>query len=82
MVIYPNPANDIANVNFSIAENADVVIEVVSLVGQKVVSVNKGNLAAGNYIHQLDVQNLNAGIYLVNVIANGAVNTLRVTVSK
>lgn len=82
MVIYPNPANDIANVNFSIAENADVVIEVVSLVGQKVVSVNKGNLAAGNYIHQLDVQNLNAGIYLVNVIANGAVNTMRVTVSK
>lgn len=82
MNIYPNPANDIANVNFSIAENADVVIEVVSLVGQKVVSVNKGNLAAGNYIHQLDVQNLNAGIYLVNVIANGAVNTMRVTVSK
>jgi thiol-disulfide isomerase/thioredoxin len=82
MNIYPNPANDVANVNFSISENADVVIEVVSLVGQKVVSINKGNLSAGNYIHQLEVENLNAGIYLVNVIANGAVSTMRVTVSK
>ncbi len=80
--VYPNPVNDIANVTFSVAQNADVVIEVVSLVGQKVISINKGNLPAGNHIHQLDVENLGAGIYLVNVIANGNVSSMRVTVSK
>lgn len=80
--VYPNPANNIANVNFSITESADVLIEVINLTGAKVASFNKGNLAAGNYNHQLEVNNFAAGVYMVNVVANGQVNTMRVTVEK
>lgn len=80
--IYPNPANSVANINFAIAQSADVMIDVINMTGAKVASINKGNLAAGSYIHQLDVNNFAAGVYMVNVVANGQVNTMRVTVEK
>lgn len=82
MNIYPNPANNVANINFAIAQNADVMIDVINMTGAKVATINKGNLAAGSYIHQLDVNNFAAGVYMVNVVANGQVNTMRVTVEK
>ncbi|MEZ4800475.1 MAG: T9SS type A sorting domain-containing protein [Flavobacteriales bacterium] len=80
--IYPNPANGIANISYGITESATVSIDVFNLVGEKVMTFNKGTMAAGNYIQQVDFSTLSAGMYMVNFTANGVSNTMRVTVAK
>jgi hypothetical protein len=79
---YPNPTSDLTTVAYSIKESANVTFDVINLVGEKVMSINKGNVAAGNYTQQIDFSNLSAGVYMLNVTSNGSVSTLRVTVAK
>ena len=80
--VYPNPANSITNVNYTLASEAVVTIEVVNMLGERVVSMNKGTQQAGTYNNQIDFSNLNAGIYMVNFNVDGVVSTTRLTVAK
>jgi hypothetical protein len=77
---YPNPTSDLTTVAYSIKESANVTFDVINLVGEKVMSINKGNVAAGNYTQQIDFSTLSAGVYMLNVTINGTANTVRVTV--
>jgi hypothetical protein len=79
---YPNPTSDLTTVAYSIKESANVTFDVLNLMGEKVMSINKGNVAAGNYTQQIDFSTLSAGVYMLNVTSNGSVSTLRVTVAK
>ena len=65
--LYPNPVKDIAKVSVTLKQSANVTIEVTSLVGQQVMSMNKGNMSAGAQIFNLDVNNLSSGVYFVTV---------------
>lgn len=78
--VYPNPANDIVYINLKgiTAENSS--IELYSAVGELVVSHNV-NSASGN-IAQLETADLNAGLYLVKVLAEGKVYTKSVVITK
>ena len=80
--VYPNPATTITNVNYTLASEAVVTIEVVNMLGERVVSMNKGTQQAGTYNNQIDFSNLNAGIYMVNFNVDGVVSTPRLTVAK
>jgi hypothetical protein len=80
--VYPNPANSITNVNYTLASEAVVTIEVINMLGERVVSMNKGTQQAGTYNNQIDFSNLNAGIYMVNFNVDGVVSTTRLTVAK
>jgi hypothetical protein len=80
--VYPNPATTITNVNYTLASEAVVTIEVVNMLGERVVSMNKGTQQAGTYNNQIDFSNLNAGIYMVNFNVDGVVSTTRLTVAK
>jgi hypothetical protein len=80
--VYPNPATSITNVNYTLASEAVVTIEVINMLGERVVSMNKGTQQAGTYNNQIDFSNLNAGIYMVNFNVDGVVSTTRLTVAK
>ena len=59
VVIYPNPTNNILNLK----SNDDVVLEEVSIYdlrGKKLLSINKN-------LNQLNLENLNSGIYILNI---------------
>jgi len=78
--VYPNPANDFLNVAYAIENNAVVAIDVVNMIGERVISQYVGSQASGNYSTRVDVSDLAAGIYMVNVTINGTTNVTRVTV--
>jgi flagellar hook assembly protein FlgD len=80
--VYPNPTSSMTNVNYTLASEATVTIEVVNMLGERVVSVNKGTQQAGTYNNQIDFSNLNAGIYMINFNVDGVVSTTRLTVAK
>lgn len=78
---YPNPTNDIANVKFNLTENADVAVELVNALGQTVAVQNLGSVN-GEQVVRFNTNDLQAGIYLINVNVNGVISTKRLSVTK
>jgi PKD repeat protein len=66
--IYPNPAADNTNLEFSIAEDAMVNIEVKDALGKTVYTQNNVKLTAGKQSISLPTQSLASGLY--HVVAN------------
>lgn len=80
--IYPSPAKGVANISYELKNNSDVTLEVYDIVGNKVAVVENLAKQAGAYQTQFNVQQLNAGIYLVKLNAEGHVSTTRIVIEK
>lgn len=67
--IYPNPSNDVINIDFLVNEDCFVNLYIFSLNGGLVVQLENSNLSSGNYHYQWDGCNndgskLKSGLYL------------------
>jgi len=78
--VYPNPVKDIAKVTLTLSQAANVTISVTNLVGQQVMSLNKGNMSAGKQQFNLDANNLATGVYFVSATVNGQKFTQKLVV--
>jgi len=77
--VYPNPVENVAWVDLSLAGNEEVRLDVVNLLGQRVMSQDLGTMSAGNNRMQLDLGGVQSGIYLVTLTAGDTISTMRVT---
>jgi len=68
--IYPNPAQDMVRVPYKLPAGASAVLEVRTLLGQRVASLS---LAGGQGEALLPVAGLPAGVYLCSVVVEGQV---------
>lgn len=75
MIIYPNPAQDVLNVHVNGGYNIESV-EMVDISGK---TVHRSLTNATNR-HQLNIQNLNDGMYVLRVITDGGVVSQKVSV--
>lgn len=80
--IYPNPANNEVNVSFRLKEAADVTIRVRDLAGRVVTEAAEGMLSEGGHKSTLALNSLNAGMYFVELSANGAVASQKLVITK
>lgn len=80
MNVYPNPATDIINLNINSEMSGEMHISILNEVGQPML-VQKWNCVAGNQIKQMDVSNLSAGIYLVQIELNGHLLTRKMVIN-
>jgi hypothetical protein len=71
--VFPNPASTTLNINATLNQTSDVVIELVNSIGAKVLSVNAGRTDAVN--ETMDVRNLSKGVYHLRLLVNGSVST-------
>jgi hypothetical protein len=53
---------------------------VINILGERVMTEHVGSQTAGNYTSRIDVSDLSAGVYMLNVTINGTVSTVRVSV--
>ncbi len=67
---YPNPARDQSNLAFSIREEASVQLMLYDMTGRMVYSIDRGQLAPGNYNTVLNTAQLTPGMYHL-VISTG-----------
>lgn len=79
MKLYPNPATDNLSVAISSSENASADLTIVNLMGQMVYNENVA-LTEGNNILNLNVSNLKAGVYMVNIRTNKGTSTQKLIV--
>jgi hypothetical protein len=68
---YPNPFNPSTSIRFSLPVDANVMIAVYNLVGEKVDEIAGGNLTAGSHSVTFDASNLTSGIYFYRLDAAG-----------
>ena len=69
-VAYPNPVKDVLNLSYS---TEITFVKVINLLGQEVISRKIGSAST-----QLDMSNLTAGAYIVNVTLNNVTKTIKV----
>ena len=77
---FPNPVNGTTSVRVNIEESANLSLELTNMVGQKVLSQEKGIVNAGSHEFVLDATNLQAGIYFYTVTAGESNVTKRMIV--
>jgi hypothetical protein len=69
---YPNPATGLTTVNVNIRKATPLTLEVVNMIGQKVLTVDAGTVQPGMNHITFDVSNLTAGVYFYTVKAGEA----------
>lgn len=80
--IFPNPATDRANLQFTLNKPGTVNIKIYDLPGNCVRTIEPANYPAGLNTASLDVSSLKQGFYFVEVSINGHSNTHKVAVTK
>ena len=78
-IAFPNPTNGNASLEFTTTTAAMASLEVINLIGERVMFNALGNLPAGLNRANFDLSGLQAGIYLVNLNAGGETTTMRIT---
>lgn len=67
--LYPNPSNGIINLNIEFNQNKDYSIHIMNAIGQVVFDLGNRN---GSVIHEvIDLGNMNAGLYYLNIEVEG-----------
>ncbi|HWB62990.1 MAG TPA: T9SS type A sorting domain-containing protein, partial [Chitinophagales bacterium] len=79
--VFPNPANNIAEITYSLNQSAPVSLELYDLAGRKVQSaINNQVQTPGRYRAMLNTENLEPGIYFYTLTANGITQTKRLEI--
>ncbi|MFC2130112.1 T9SS type A sorting domain-containing protein [Bacteroidota bacterium] len=62
-LIFPNPIDEIATINYFIEDDADISISIYNIMGQEVINLFKGHQMPGEYTIKWIPDNLPNGIY-------------------
>ncbi len=68
---YPNPFNPTTKINFSVAVDSKVDVKIFNVLGQEIATLFSGNVAAGSQSINFDASQLNSGMYIYKMEANG-----------
>jgi hypothetical protein len=80
--VFPNPTNAQLFVEFNAEYTVNSSIQVYSITGQLIESVNLGNIPAGFYRHELDLSRYNDGLYFVQLVGDNNIKTTKITLVK
>ncbi len=82
LTVYPNPAKDMAKLNFSLEKASNLTIAVYDQLGQLVQTVSNSQFNAGLSTVEINTTNLNTGIYSIRIDAENGTLTQRISVIK
>ena len=80
--VFPNPVVDQLTIAFEMEKTNDMEISIVNMLGQQVHSLGMNTYAAGEQVVDIDVNNLESGIYFVSLQNESGISTRKFTVSK
>lgn len=81
MILFPNPASHYINIDFSVPDEGEVVVELFSLNGVLVKSIYPGKLPSGNHSYRWQTSDLVHGTYICMVRQNQQELSRKVIVS-
>lgn len=78
--LYPNPTRSHAEVAYKMGVAAHVRVALFDVLGRRVLTVHGGPVTAGAHTAEVATAGLPAGVYVVRIVADGVVETRRLTV--
>lgn len=75
--IYPNPVRDMAQMNITLTEGANVSYQIYDLSGRMVANSELGFYGQGEHTMTFNAQNLTSGTYIIRVIAGNKAETAK-----
>lgn len=78
--IYPNPFSDQATINYQINTTSDVRLDVINLLGQKVLGIVDQKQSSGIYNYEINKNQLESGIYFINLWVDNVPSTQKIIV--
>ena len=82
VIVFPNPTTGNVNLKFSLNKNARTTIIVKDITGKTILSLEKGDLSAGNYSETIDLSKNSKGIYFYELKTNESVNNGKIVLTK
>jgi hypothetical protein len=82
LTVYPNPAQSTATIVYSPVKAADLNVTIVDMAGRVVKNVFNGKNISTAQSFNVDVNDLNNGLYLVVVTAGNTKQTARLSIAK
>ncbi len=79
---YPNPFSGSTTIDYILPGSGDVKVSVRDLLGRQVFQANQGLQHEGDHSIQVDLQNMEAGVYFYTVSFNGMEQTRKMILSK
>ena len=77
---YPNPVRDLTFFRVNMSRPGQVTVEVANIMGQRIMTLDKGYLGSGSHRMVLDAGNLSSGIYFYTVRIDGKAYTHKMIV--
>jgi len=75
MKLFPNPANGFINVDFVLSQSETAIVNIYDIRGSLISSQNLGTKSAGQVSHQLEISDLKAGAYILQLKAGSQTAT-------
>jgi hypothetical protein len=80
--VRPNPANEIAVLDFNLKTASETTVEILDITGKTVQVVLNSKLQSGKQTIALNTSELSAGLYIIKIQSGGAAQTLRLAIGK
>ncbi len=82
MNIYPNPAKNSANIEFSTTKASKIKIDIYNVMGEKVKDIPETFKAEGTYGSVWDTTSVGNGVYMCKIQVGSQILTKSIIVSK
>ena len=80
--VFPNPATDWLNIDYSLSNQSQVAVSVVNLLGKEVIQISNAMESLGAHQAQIEVSELARGIYFVKMIVGNEIATHKVSIER
>jgi hypothetical protein len=81
-IIYPNPSNGNATIEYFIHSDMKVVLEIYNVVGMKVAEIINTTQNKGIYKYDLNSVHLTSGVYFIVLNANSKTTTNKIIITE
>ncbi len=82
MSVYPNPADNQAVIDITIAEEAVIELKIFNILGEEIKVIASGKMQAGNHRFIQDLSSLAGGLYYYQLTAGGKKQVKKLMVNK
>ena len=82
MQVYPNPIIENAFVEFSLLEQSTVSIALYNVLGKKIIQLYNGKMQAGKQVLPINAEQLDNGVYFINIEIDGKIMSEKVSIIK
>ncbi len=79
-LIYPNPMNNFATLNYTITKNGDVSIDLFNLLGQNIKSIFHQKQNIGSYNLEFALKNIPVGLYLMRLNNENSTDNIKLII--